>query len=92
MAVIGLTTPETAYKMNPLNVQDVAFTDPVAVTRDLMPKLRASHDVVIGLMHMGMDKSSVITSEQLAKAVPGFDIIIDGHSHTTLFCMGDDDR
>ena len=49
-----------------------------------MPKLRASHNVVIGLMHMGLDKSSVITSEQLAKAVPGFDIIIDGHSHTTL--------
>ncbi len=84
VAVIGLTTPETAYKMNPLNVQDVAFTDPVAVAQELMPKLRASHDVVIGLMHMGMDKSSVITSEQLAKAVPGFDIIIDGHSHTTL--------
>ena len=84
VAVIGLTTPETAYKTNPLNVKDVAFTDPVAVARELMPKLRVSHDVVIGLMHMGMDKSSVITSEQLAKAVPGFDIIIDGHSHTTL--------
>ena len=84
VAVIGLTTPETAYKTNPLNVKDVAFSDPVAVARELMPKLRASHDVVIGLMHMGMDKSSVITSEQLAKAVPGFDIIIDGHSHTTL--------
>jgi len=84
VAVIGLSTPETAYKTNPLNVKDVAFTDPIAVARELMPKLRASHDVVIGLMHMGMDKSSVITSEQLAKAVPGFDIIIDGHSHTTL--------
>lgn len=84
VAVIGLSTPETAYKTNPLNVKDVAFTDPIAVARELMPKLRASHDVVIGLMHMGLDKSSVVTTEQLAKAVPGFDIIIDGHSHTTL--------
>ena len=84
VAVIGLSTPETAYKTNPLNVKDVAFTDPVAVARELMPKLRASHDVVIGLMHMGIDKSSVVTTEQLVKAVPGFDIIIDGHSHTTL--------
>lgn len=84
VAVIGLSTPETAYKTNPLNVKDVAFTDPVAVARELMPKLRASYDVVIGLMHMGIDKSSVVTTEQLVKAVPGFDIIIDGHSHTTL--------
>ena len=84
VAVIGLSTPETAYKTNPFNVKDVAFTDPIAAAQELMPKLRASHDVVIGLMHMGLDKSSVITTEQLVKAVPGFDVIIDGHSHTTL--------
>ena len=84
VAVIGLSTPEIAYKTNPFNVKDVAFTDPIAAAQELMPKLRASHDVVIGLMHMGLDKSSVVTTEQLVKAVPGFDIIIDGHSHTTL--------
>ena len=84
VAVIGLSTPETAYKTNPFNVKDVAFTDPIAAAQELMPKLRASHDVVIGLMHMGLDKSSVVTTEQLVKAVPGFDVIIDGHSHTTL--------
>ena len=84
VAVIGLSTPEIAYKTNPFNVKDVAFTDPIAAAQELMPKLRASHDVVIGLMHMGLDKSSVITTEQLVKAVPGFDVIIDGHSHTTL--------
>ena len=84
VAVIGLSTPEIAYKTNPFNVKDVAFTDPIAVAQELMPKLRASHDVVIGLTHIGLDKSSVVTREQLAKAVPGFDVIIDGHSHTTL--------
>ena len=84
VAVIGLSTPEIAYKTNPFNVKDVTLTDPIAVAQELMPKLRASHDVVIGLTHIGLDKSSVVTTEQLAKAVPGFDIIIDGHSHTTL--------
>ena len=84
VAVIGLSTPEIAYKTNPFNVKDVAFADPIAAAQELMPKLRASHDVVIGLMHMGLDKSSVVTTEQLVKAVPGFDVIIDGHSHTTL--------
>ena len=84
VAVMGLSTPEIAYKTNPFNVKDVTLTDPIAVAQELMPKLRASHDVVIGLMHMGLDKSSVVTTEQLVKAVPGFDVIIDGHSHTTL--------
>ncbi len=84
VAVIGLSTPEIAYKTNPFNVKDVAFADPIAAAQELIPKLRASHDVVIGLMHMGLDKSSVITTEQVVKAVPGFDVIIDGHSHTTL--------
>lgn len=84
VAVVGLTTPETAYKTNPANVADVYFADPVAVARELMPKLRAEHDVVIGLMHIGVDKSSAVTSDRIAKEVPGFDVIIDGHSHTTL--------
>ena len=84
VAVIGLSTPETAYKTNPFNVKDIAFTDPIAAAQELMPKLRVSHDVVIGLTHIGLDKSSVVTTEQLVKAVPGFDVIIDGHSHTTL--------
>ena len=81
---MGLTTPETAYKTNPDNVAAVTFANPLVIARELLPKLRADHDVVIGLMHMGVDKSSAITSERIAKEVPGFDVIIDGHSHTTL--------
>lgn len=81
---MGLTTPETAYKTNPDNVAAVTFANPLVIARKLLPKLRADHDVVIGLMHMGVDKSSAITSERIAKEVPGFDVIIDGHSHTTL--------
>ena len=84
VAVVGLTTPETAYKTNPKNITSINFADPITTMKVLMPKLRAEHDVVIGLMHMGVDKSSIVTSIEIAKAVPGFDVIIDGHSHTTL--------
>lgn len=84
IAVIGLTTPEVAFKTNPANVTEVYFADPIATAKAMMPKLRAKHDVVIGIMHMGVDKSSEVTSERIAKEVPGFDIIIDGHSHTQL--------
>ena len=84
VAVIGLTTPETAYKTSPANVQAVKFLDPVATAKKLVPELRKTHDVIIGLMHMGVDASSSVTSERIAKEVPGFDVIIDGHSHTQL--------
>ena len=84
VAVIGLTTPEVAFKTNPANVPDVFFDNPIMAAKDMMAKLRKSHDVVIGLMHMGVDKSSEFTSERIAREVPGFDVIIDGHSHTTL--------
>ena len=84
VAVIGLTTPEVAYKTNPANVQAVKILDPVATAQKWVPELRKTHDVVIGLMHMGVDESSEVTSERIAKEVPGFDVIIDGHSHTQL--------
>ncbi len=84
IAVIGLSTPETAYKTSPANVKDVRFLDPVVVAKQLVPELRKTHDVVIGLMHMGLDASSEVTSERIAREVPGFDVIIDGHSHTQL--------
>ena len=85
VGVFGLTTPETAIKTNPANVMDVAFLDPIACAKAMTALL---HDegcqVVIGLMHMGLDASSVVTSKDIAEQVPGLDLIIDGHSHTEL--------
>ena len=84
VAVFGLSTPETAYKTNPANVELVKFLNPVDTARKLVPELRKNHDVVIGLMHMGLDTSSEYTSARIAKEVPGIDLILDGHSHTKL--------
>lgn len=84
VAVIGLTTPEVAFKTNPANVTTIYFADPIVTAKAAMAKLRKNHDVVIGLMHMGIDGSSEFTSERIAKEVPGFDVIIDGHSHSEL--------
>ncbi|SDG00836.1 2',3'-cyclic-nucleotide 2'-phosphodiesterase/5'-or 3'-nucleotidase, 5'-nucleotidase family [Selenomonas sp. WCT3] len=84
IAVFGLSTPETAYKTNKVNVELVKFLNPVDTAKKLVPKLRKNHDVVIGLMHMGLDASSEYTSARIAKEVPGIDLILDGHSHTKL--------
>ncbi|MCI6085169.1 MAG: bifunctional metallophosphatase/5'-nucleotidase [Selenomonas sp.] len=85
VGVFGLTTPETAVKTNPTNVMDVAFFDPVVCAKAMTALLRDDGcQVVIGLMHMGLDVSSAVTSQQIAAEVPGLDVIIDGHSHTEL--------
>jgi len=39
---------------------------------------------IIALTHLGLDAGSEFTSEKLAREVPGINLIVDGHSHTSL--------
>lgn len=79
----GITTQETVYKTNPSNLQGITFEDPIATSKSEVSKLKAEGaNVIVGLMHIGNDPSSNPTSEDIAKAVDGINVIIDGHSHT----------
>ncbi|KGK88941.1 5'-nucleotidase [Desulfosporosinus sp. HMP52] len=84
IGIIGLSTPETAYKTHPKNVAGLKFTDPVEEARVMVSELKEKVDVMVVLAHLGMDPSSQDTSIKLAQAVPQIDLIVDGHSHTTL--------
>ena len=84
VGVFGLSTPETAFKTNPKNVTEVEFLNPVEVSKEMIKVLRPKCDVVIAVMHMGVDASSEYTSERIACETDGIDLIVDGHSHTTL--------
>ena len=84
VGVFGLATPETAYKTNPKNVTEIEFLNPVDSARDMIKKLQPKCDVIVCIMHMGVDASSEFTSERIARESPGIDVIIDGHSHTEL--------
>lgn len=84
IAIFGLTTPEAVRKTAIGNFVNAEILDPIGVSRDLVKKLRAQNDVIVAVTHIGLDKSSVITTDQLAQAVPGIDVIIDGHSHTAI--------
>ncbi len=84
VGVFGLSTPETAYKTNPANVKDIEFQNPVDVSKEMIKKLRPKCDVLIAVMHMGVDASSEFTSERIARETDGIDLIVDGHSHTVL--------
>ena len=53
--------------------------DPMGIARKLVPELRRQADAVIVLSHLGLSDD-----EDLARAVPGIDVILGGHSHVVL--------
>jgi 2',3'-cyclic-nucleotide 2'-phosphodiesterase (5'-nucleotidase family) len=63
---------------HPSKLQGLKFTD--GITRAAEYKyLKTKYGMLIGLTHLGVE-----TDEPLAKAMPEFDLIIGGHSHTTM--------
>lgn len=84
IGIIGLTTPETAYKTNPKNVEEIDFTDPSDEAQKYVDEIRDEVDVVVMLAHIGQDDSDVDNTFDILDEVDGIDIYIDGHSHTVL--------
>lgn len=84
IGLFGITTPDTSRKTAPENVRSVKFTDAVTASKAMVKKLQGKADVIVAIMHVGVEPASSIISTDIAKAVPGIDVIIDGHSHTEL--------
>jgi 2',3'-cyclic-nucleotide 2'-phosphodiesterase (5'-nucleotidase family) len=79
VAVFGLTTANIVNIVRISANRGVAVADPIAVARLLVPRLRSQADLVIALTHIGVDQD-----RELARRVPGIDLIVGGHSHTRL--------
>jgi 5'-nucleotidase len=81
VGVFGLTTPTTVQIEWPRTLDGIAFTDPYEAARQAVRFLRseAHVDAVIALSHLGFSDD-----KKLAAEVSGIDVIIGGHSHTTL--------
>ena len=63
------------------------FKDPIATAKAVVAEIKAETDadVIICLSHSGTyDNPKKSEDELLAKAVPDIDVIISGHTHTTL--------
>ncbi len=86
IGIFGLVTPETVFKTNPKNVENLKFEDPVETAKNQVSKLRSEGaDIIIAVCHLGIsDKSICNRSYDVRDAVDGLDLIIDGHSHSTL--------
>jgi 5'-nucleotidase / UDP-sugar diphosphatase len=83
--IFGLSTPETEYLTNPNNVSSLEFGDPIQAAKDQVEELKKNGvTYIIALTHLGIDKSSKVTSQMVAEQVDGINLIVDGHSHSTL--------
>ncbi len=83
VGIFGLTTPETAYKTHPKNVEGLTFDNPIERAKVMVDLLKDNVDLVICVGHIGEDAGSEFTSKKIIAAVDGIDVFIDGHSHTS---------
>ena len=95
IAVVGLTTEDTAKLGNPDVTENVSFKNPIDTAKAVVKQLNKKEkpDVRIALTHMGyyfneehgMNAPGDVTlARQLKKG--GFDLIVGGHTHDTV-CM-----
>lgn len=89
IAVIGMITPGIPMWL-PVNLwSGLRFDDMVETARKWMPVVREKEkaDVVIGLFHSGVGDINATgrllenASFEVARQVPGFDLVICGHDH-----------
>ena len=84
IGVFGLTTPETKFKSHPNNTIGLEFRDPSEIAQMIVDELDDQVDIIVALVHLGLDDTYGLTSEKVAMDVDGIDLIIDGHSHDKL--------
>lgn len=93
IAVVGLTTPDTAVTTNPRNVENFIFANPAATLKALVPELKArGADVIVALAHLASYPGEAPGDEAddlVAAMGSNLAAVISGHSH--LRVADDDD-
>lgn len=88
VGIVGISTPETATKTNPLNVEGYKFNEDEMVkqVQAQIDKLKTDGaDYIVALGHLGTDEESApYRSTDIIEQLIGLDLFIDGHSHTTI--------
>ena len=97
IAVLGLTTNDTARMVLPDNVRGIEFRPPIDEAAALVPQLRRQADMVIAATHMGHypDGSRGVNAPgdvEMARAVKGLDLVIGGHSQNPVCMLAENTR
>lgn len=94
VGVMGLTTEDTRKLALPDNVAHLDFRSPIAEARALVPELHAQVDVVIAATHMGHYENGQHGTQaegdvEMARAVPGIDLVVGGHTQNPACMMAE---
>ncbi|NRF69783.1 bifunctional UDP-sugar hydrolase/5'-nucleotidase [Aquincola sp. S2] len=94
IAVLGLTTEDSARMDLGARHPGLQFERPAASAQRWLPRLKSEADVIIVLSHLGhypdgRHGSSAPGDVELAREVSGIHLIVGGHSHSAV-CMRDD--
>ncbi|HYL21347.1 MAG TPA: 5'-nucleotidase C-terminal domain-containing protein [Gemmatimonadales bacterium] len=89
VAVIGLSLPGTPETTAPRNVRGLAFSDPVAAVRRVLPRARAAGDYVIVVAHIGAFCDADACHGEIIDLARGLDsgavdLIVSGHTHSLV--------
>ncbi|MFB4162500.1 5'-nucleotidase C-terminal domain-containing protein [Alteribacillus sp. JSM 102045] len=79
IALIGLTAADTPVSTHPDNVDGLTFQDEVEAAQQLVEEVKQESDHVVLLTHKGYS-----VDQDIAETVEGVDLILGGHSHTTI--------
>lgn len=91
VGIFGLDTPETATKAHPAKIKGLKFLGGEELYECAELNIKALKDdgaqFIICLSHLGIDAESAANGNRsidLLNHVTGIDLLIDGHSHSTL--------
>jgi 5'-nucleotidase/UDP-sugar diphosphatase len=79
VGIIGLVTEKTPGMTVRKGNEGVVFEPAADALRRLVPVVRPQCDLLVALTHVGYEEDV-----ELARTVPGVDVIVGGHSHTDL--------
>lgn len=79
VALVGFMSDDAFQAIAAERRKGLRLVDPVVALNKVVPELRRTCDLVIGLSHSGHEEELKIAAQ-----VPGLDVIIGGHSHTKV--------
>jgi len=94
IAIFGLTTPDIPGGLPPELYEGIEFRDMLETAKLWMPVIeKEKPDIIAGLFHSGWDDREIepdgdfsgdAGSATVAREVPGFDVIFNGHDHNIV--------
>jgi 5'-nucleotidase/UDP-sugar diphosphatase len=79
VGIIGLTNPGSATIVKATSVAGLQFQPAAEAVRSLLPEVQKQADIVVVVAHIGAADAA-----QLARDVPGIDVIVAAHDHLPL--------